>query len=126
MVFKKFGVFGLALALFVFSSSLVSGASIDLLSEDGVEMVDYDDCLGLTIDGLYYTMTLKDNVVQKFELNGSETPDYEISTSTSLLFDFVKNYDDFGSMERIGYLVNKIGFPAKFFLNIGYNGGVLV
>ena len=114
----KLGLLGLMLSVFLVSSTVVSGANIDLLDEDSATIIDYSDCYGVTIDeDYYYTVIVENAIVKKIELNGSENVDYSLSVSSIDLMNFVENYGSFGPMAKIGFLVNKLGLPANLFIN---------
>ncbi len=112
---KKIMILLFGLSIIVLGSSMVNAASIDLLHSK--KTVSYGECLGVDIDGLYYTVLFNDGLVTKIELDGVEEPTSEINISSGVVEDFLNNYGSFGPMEKIGFMVNKLGFPVKWFLD---------
>ena len=94
------------------------GASINLLKDNTETNAPENATIGVHIDGDYYVVQMKGDQVQKIELNGNQTTDFEINTTYAEAYQFVQKYPQLSWLEKIQFLVKKFNIPVGFILNI--------
>jgi len=75
-------------------------------------------CLAVKTDDLYYTIIIKNGIVQKFELNGNEEPNHIIFTNWEQLSKFATEFPNMSWMDKIKFLTERLNVPLEYTMDL--------
>jgi hypothetical protein len=74
--------------------------------------------VGLNFEGKHYTALFDNGTLLELKLTPDTTNELELNLQREDVITFLQNEHNWGWIETAGFLVNKFGFPAHYYLNL--------
>jgi len=119
----KYRTIILAIIAVVLTSLPVNSAVINMMCKDEFKTeISNTVTFAVEIEGLYYTVLVKDGVVNKVELDGEEEPEFIVRTDFNTAMELITNYNQMTWLDKVQFLVVRMEIPYDFITSMAQSG----
>lgn len=98
----------------------LQATKINMLEDDGYDTsVPESVTFAVVIEPYYYTVILRDGIVQKIEKDGTERPEFVVRTNFDTAVELITRYNEMTWLEKLQFLVVRMNVPYDFIEMLG-------